>query len=233
MISKAEKRLAEIERECHSYPVVDSLDKPPGRDASGVWRGRICWSKKMPDGTLWAYTTEHAFRVLNLRAENYGDTRFIAERCAPEAHDKNIWRIYSPCEKRYIWGHIHDVSPSPNFIFREDASLWRRIVLGNEFSAGNRQALHLKIFDSKKIRKYSQESIDFAEDLYKTLTNNIFYNKDTDSLESMSFYMAAWVVAAIREAGEDYLDFYCIGDEGTASLEVENLLSEIGVTRRS
>lgn len=230
--TKAEDRLASILQECQSYRVVDAFDSPPGKRApNGSWCGEICWARKMPDGTVLAYTADLLYCIFNIKAENYGETLFLAEKCGIDTGDKNIWRIYSSAEKKYLWGRILERPASAGIFFKEEPGLWQKSTLANEFSGENRKTLRLKVFDNEEIRKMAQKSTTFAENLYQTLTNNEFYNMDTGLFESLSFRAAARLVAAIREAGEDYMDFYCIGGEGTKSPKIEKMLKQIGITK--
>jgi hypothetical protein len=82
------------------------------------------------------------------------------------------------------------------------------------------------IEDLHKIDKELLKNKGFAEDLYKALCN-IKWCKNGE-VRALSWRMAGGVVSGLRNEGEDYLDFYCSGGEGTITEEVGSVLSSLG-----
>jgi len=69
----------------------------------------------------------------------------------------------------------------------------------------------------------------FAEDIYGALCNMRWQNKkDPSNIYHCSWRYAGGLVATIRGQGEDYLDFYCNGNEGKVSKEVNKLFNKAG-----
>ncbi len=68
----------------------------------------------------------------------------------------------------------------------------------------------------------------FATDIYKALSNMRWRSKVTDDIYSCTWRFAGGLVAQIREMGENYLDFYCSGDEGHVTARVKDELDKLG-----
>lgn len=66
-----------------------------------------------------------------------------------------------------------------------------------------------------------------AVDVYRALSN-VEWRHEDGSRYSCSWRSAGGLVAEIRGAGEDYLDFYCSGREGTVTDEIAEALSAHG-----
>lgn len=81
--------------------------------------------------------------------------------------------------------------------------------------------------DLKRLKVRLQDDI-FAQHLYATLCNNEFIHTVSNDHYSCSWRHAGGLVAAIREKGEDYLDFYCSGNEGNIHNDVLAELVSIG-----
>jgi hypothetical protein len=56
--------------------------------------------------------------------------------------------------------------------------------------------------------------ITFANKVYANLCNLVWYDYINDEVISQSWRGAGGFVADIRNIGEDYIDFYCSGNEG-------------------
>ena len=69
-----------------------------------------------------------------------------------------------------------------------------------------------------KIKDY-----DFAQKIYANLCNLVWYDYVNDEVITFSWRSAGGFVAGIRQLGEDYMDFYCSGNEGEIDDEIENL----------
>ena len=72
------------------------------------------------------------------------------------------------------------------------------------------------------------KDIEFAKNVYRALCNMRWKKLGTNSIYSCSWRYAGGLVAEIRNVGEDYLDFYCSGREGTVDKEVKKLLNNLG-----
>jgi hypothetical protein len=73
--------------------------------------------------------------------------------------------------------------------------------------------------DKLKDRKY-------AEDLYGALCNNEFIKDGKEW--SCTWRYAGGMIARLRGEGEDYLDYYCTGNEGFITEEVKKDLETLG-----
>jgi len=69
---------------------------------------------------------------------------------------------------------------------------------------------------------------DYAKDLYGALCNMKWKHVATGSVYSCSWRYAGGLVADMRDKKEMYLDYYCSGNEGLVTLEVERDLAELG-----
>jgi hypothetical protein len=68
----------------------------------------------------------------------------------------------------------------------------------------------------------------FAEDLYRALCNIGWFRNGKEW--DCTWRSAGGIVADLRDCGEEYIDFYCSGSEGTVTTEVEAELAELGWT---
>jgi len=73
----------------------------------------------------------------------------------------------------------------------------------------------------------------FAEELYAALTNIKWFRagedtKDEGAAHCMTFRYAAGLIAEMRSAGENYMDFYCCSQEGVVSERIQGELNRIG-----
>lgn len=69
-----------------------------------------------------------------------------------------------------------------------------------------------------KIKDY-----DFAQKIYANLCNLVWYDYVNDEVITFSWRSSGGFVSGIRQLGEDYMDFYCSGDEGEIDDEIEKL----------
>jgi hypothetical protein len=69
-----------------------------------------------------------------------------------------------------------------------------------------------------KIKDY-----DFAQKIYANLCNLVWYDYVNDEVIEFSWRSAGGFVAGIRKLGENYMDFYCSGNEGEIDDEIEKL----------
>jgi len=69
---------------------------------------------------------------------------------------------------------------------------------------------------------------EFAQQLYASLCNTVWYNEETGEKYSCSWRYAGGVVASMRCQGEDYIHFYCSGGEGNVQPLAYKALNELG-----
>ncbi|HEY3828443.1 MAG TPA: hypothetical protein VGL57_04525 [Solirubrobacteraceae bacterium] len=70
----------------------------------------------------------------------------------------------------------------------------------------------------------------FASELYAALCNMQWRHPQQSELVSMSWRCAGGEVADLAGRGEDYLDYYCSGNEGTVSRRVGEAMAALGWT---
>jgi hypothetical protein len=80
------------------------------------------------------------------------------------------------------------------------------------------------LIDSNKM-----SDITFANKVYANLCNLVWYDYINDEVISQSWRGAGGFVADIRNIGEDYIDFYCSGNEGEVDPEIEKLFNMNGI----
>lgn len=88
---------------------------------------------------------------------------------------------------------------------------------------------HDFIADLGALRVGMSDHRPFAEAVYAALCNVDWTHEDGTRF-SATWRMAAQIVADLRGLGEDYLDFYCGGNEGTISRPVAVGLAPFGWT---
>ena len=69
---------------------------------------------------------------------------------------------------------------------------------------------------------------EFATDVYRALCNMRWRSKWTPFKYSCSWRYAGGLIAKLRDQGEDYIDFYCSGDEGKVTDEVRKIFNQLG-----
>ncbi len=85
--------------------------------------------------------------------------------------------------------------------------------------------LELDLFKTQWIIEKCK-NINYAIDLYGALCNNRFFKNDEEW--SCSWRQAGGIIADIRNIGEDYLHFYCSGNESIVTSEIANDLLNLG-----
>jgi len=80
------------------------------------------------------------------------------------------------------------------------------------------------LIDSNKM-----SDITFANKVYANLCNLVWYDYINDEVISESWRGAGGFVAGIRNIGENYMDFYCSGNEGQVDKEIEDLFNANGI----
>ena len=79
------------------------------------------------------------------------------------------------------------------------------------------------MMEAEWFRNKVKSSKSYAQNLYAAMCNNDFQKQDTWEILSNSTWGCSWraaggVVAALRDSGEDYMDYYCSGMGGFRSL---------------
>jgi len=79
------------------------------------------------------------------------------------------------------------------------------------------------------INSNKMSDITFSNKVYANLCNLVWYDYINDEVISESWRGAGGFVAGIRNLGEDYMDFYCSGNEGQVDKEIEELFNANGI----
>lgn len=91
--------------------------------------------------------------------------------------------------------------------------------------------LEYDILTNPGVRSKIQQSPTLAKALYAALCNNEFRHTQMTADDLMwccTWRYAGELVARVVDTNQDYLDYYCSGNEGYISPEVETLLGELG-----
>lgn len=86
--------------------------------------------------------------------------------------------------------------------------------------------------ESAKIKRKAQLK-SYAHKLYAALSNTTWQHNTIMSILRDQTWSSSWrstgaIVAGLRGAGEDYLDWYCSGHEGVVHPEIQEDLAELG-----
>lgn len=68
----------------------------------------------------------------------------------------------------------------------------------------------------------------YAKALYASLCNVIWVNRYTNEEYSCTWRYSGRIVAEIRGKGEDYMHFYCSGNEGTIRQDIYDDFKKLG-----
>jgi hypothetical protein len=71
--------------------------------------------------------------------------------------------------------------------------------------------------------------VKFANKVYANLCNLVWYDYISDECIDFSWRSSGGFVASVRNIGEDYMDFYCAGNEGEVDEEIEKLFNDNGI----
>ena len=74
--------------------------------------------------------------------------------------------------------------------------------------------------------KFKDDS--YAQAFYAALCNIVWKKYDGSDCYSCSWRYAGGLIAEIRDMGEDYMDFYCSGNEGRVRRDILNDLGSLG-----
>ena len=89
-------------------------------------------------------------------------------------------------------------------------------------------SLESHLYQSPVIKEKVKDK-EFAVKLYGSLCNMQWRYKADTELWACTWRYAGSVVGQLRDdAGEDYLDFYCSGNEGVVDPDVRTVLREMG-----
>jgi hypothetical protein len=82
--------------------------------------------------------------------------------------------------------------------------------------------------DLNKIKQLLTDD-ELAIELYSSLCNMRWQDiNDPDNIYSCSWRFAGGLVAELRDKGENYMDFYCSGNEGFVSDSIAKMLKDLG-----
>ena len=85
-------------------------------------------------------------------------------------------------------------------------------------------SMQTDMMEAEWFRNRVKSSKSYAQNLYAAMCNNDFQKQDTwevltDNRWSCSWRAAGGVVATLRDCNEDYMDYYCSGMGGFATLD--------------
>jgi hypothetical protein len=90
----------------------------------------------------------------------------------------------------------------------------------------------LTIFDlfEKDLEKLKDklEDLSYAKALYAALCNMKWVNDKIEGEVHITWRSSGSVVAELRDKGEDYIDFYCSGNEGIVRKDILEDLNKLG-----
>jgi len=84
--------------------------------------------------------------------------------------------------------------------------------------------LEWDLFESDMVINKCKDPL-YAQHLYAALCNNRFIKDDEEW--TCSWRQSGQIVADLRNQGEKYLDFYCSGNEGVVTEEIEKDLLDL------
>jgi hypothetical protein len=87
-----------------------------------------------------------------------------------------------------------------------------------------KHSMQTDMMGAEWFRNKVKSSKSYAQNLYAAMCNNDFQKQDTwevltDNRWSCSWRAAGGVVATLRDCDEDYMDYYCSGMGGFATLD--------------
>jgi hypothetical protein len=68
--------------------------------------------------------------------------------------------------------------------------------------------------------------VEFAKKIYANLCNLVWYDYISDECIDFSWRESGGFVASVRNLGEEYMDFYCSGNEGVVDEEIKKLFND-------
>ena len=89
-----------------------------------------------------------------------------------------------------------------------------------------KHSMQTDMMDTEWFRTKVRSSRSYAQNLYAAMCNNEFRKQDTwevltDSRWGCSWRAAGGVVAVLRDCDEDYMDYYCSGMGGFATVDTD------------
>ena len=89
-----------------------------------------------------------------------------------------------------------------------------------------KHSMQTDMMDTEWFRTKVRSSRSYAQNLYAAMCNNEFQKQDTwevltDSRWGCSWRAAGGVVAVLRDCDEDYMDYYCSGMGGFATVDTD------------
>jgi hypothetical protein len=89
-----------------------------------------------------------------------------------------------------------------------------------------KHSMQTDMMDTEWFRNKVRTSKSYAQNLYAAMCNNEFQKQDTwevltDNRWSCSWRAAGSVIATLRDCNEDYMDYYCSGMGGFATIDTD------------
>jgi hypothetical protein len=89
-----------------------------------------------------------------------------------------------------------------------------------------KHSMQTDMMDAEWFRNKVKSSKSYAQNLYAAMCNNEFQKQETwevlsDSRWSCSWRAAGGVVSTLRDCNEDYMDYYCSGMGGFATMDAD------------
>jgi len=212
-----------MEKEDNEGPILPPGSPDPGRmSPCGTWEGEFSWRRRQEDGSIMKYEAGILVEIENLLLPSRA--RVTAKPVDwPEC---KVWRI--PSEGGgYIWGEI-EVSVPKGCTFKRNDALWEDIK--KLAVHPNPTELEKSLLSSEELKEAVADE-GFAKRLYGALCNQDWYHPEFGE-QSLSWRAAGRIVALIRNRGEDYMDFYGSGNEGTSDDKVREYMEKIGWSDR-
>jgi hypothetical protein len=181
--------------------------------------GEFSWRRRQEDGSIMKYEAGILVEISNLflgpSQERVTATPVDWPKC-------KVWRIPDG-SGGYIWGEI-EVSAPKGCVFKRNDSLWedsKKLAVHP-----NPTELERSLLSSKELKEAVDDK-EFAKKLYGALCNQDWHHPEFGE-QGLSWRAAGRIVALIRNRGEDYMDFYGIGNEGTPDDKVREYMEKMG-----
>ena len=225
-VSDGRWQAGEIVVSDHDVRFIDH-DLPPTRDERGGWIEDSNRRKVWAGAHAWAEAHGQAVTILRL---DHGPQTVLG--CL--LPDGSRGTVEHSMEKGEGWqreladgsqqtGEIEITADEVRFI---DGPVRTARCLGSP-SPAEAPDLETDLMSSARIAELVQDRR-FAEDLYRAFCETRWFRNGKEW--GCTWRGAGGIVADLRDRGEEYIDFYCSGGEGTVTTEVAAELAKLGWT---